>query len=192
MGHSNVTKVERTDSFDHQTGELLEQKTEIKSFLVEKEPEYVKLYTQDLGRLYGLKNSQNHVLMALANHMCFGTNLIVLYGPVKDVICRELQMNKNTFNMAIDQLYKQGFLIRKSRACYILDPNLFGTGSWANVKKVRLSVEYNPDGTKTIRTELDGPTGKETFGRALPMPEDKTEDKKVRQLPFPEDAQDDE
>ena len=94
-------------------------------------------------------------------------------------------MNKNTFNMAIDQLYKQGFLIRKSRACYILDPNLFGTGSWANVKKVRLSIEYNPDGTKTIRTELAGANGTQTFGRGLPLPKDKD----VQQLPFSE-AQD--
>ena len=63
-------------------------------------------------------------------------------------------MNKNTFNKAIDTLYKQGILIRQSRACYVLGPELFGSGSWADVKRVRLSIDYHADGTKSFKTQL--------------------------------------
>lgn len=47
----------------------------------------------------------------------------------------ELGMNINTFNKAIDDLYKAGMLIRLSRACYMVDPELYGSGSWQDVKK---------------------------------------------------------
>lgn len=109
------------------------------------------------------------MLMVLAKYMTYGSNIIVLYGPVKDVICNELGMNRNTFNMAIDSLYKQGFLIRKARACYVLDPTIFGSGSWRDVKKVRLSIEYRADGTKTIKTELNKEREIQVFGRDVPM-----------------------
>jgi len=194
MGKGKVTlnQVEESQTFDEQTGELLGRETKVRTFVVEKEPQYVKLYTQDIGRIYGLKNSQNRVLMALAKYMAFNTNIIVLYGPVKDMLCKELGMNKNTFNMAIDQLYKQGFLIRKARACYVLDPCLFGTGSWQDVKNVRLSIEYHADGTKTIRTELDKGNGKLTFGRGLEKVNENVQAEEVKELPFPETQDPDE
>jgi hypothetical protein len=37
---------------------------------------------------------------------------------------------------------------------YIMDPNLFGRGSWNDVKKIRMVIEYNADGTKSINTEI--------------------------------------
>lgn len=152
--HKTVSKVETIDHVDGDTGECLGTDIRIQSFQHEVEPPYVKLYTQDIGRLYGLTESTQSVLMALAKHMVYRTNVIVLYGPIKTILMQELGMNKNTFNKAIDTLYKQGILIRQSRACYVLDPELFGSGSWADVKRVRLSIEYHADGSKSFRTQL--------------------------------------
>lgn len=152
--HKTVQKVETIDHVDGDTGECLGTDIRIQTFQHEVEPPYVKLYTQDIGRLYGLTESTQNVLMALAKHMVYRTNVIVLYGPIKTLLMQELKMNKNTFNKAIDTLYKQGILIRQSRACYILDPELFGSGSWADVKRVRLSIDYHADGTKSFKTQL--------------------------------------
>lgn len=152
--HKTVQKVETIDHVDGNTGEILGTDIRIQSFQHEVEPPYVKLYTQDIGRLYGLTESTQNVLMALAKHMVYRTNVIVLYGPIKTILMQELNMNKNTFNKAIDTLYKQGILIRQSRACYVLDPELFGSGSWADVKRVRLSIEYHADGSKSFKTQL--------------------------------------
>lgn len=164
-----ISKIIETTHVNTDTGEYLGAETQIQTYQVEKEPPYVKLYTQDIGRIYGLTKSCNAVLMALARHMAYGSNVVVLYGPVKDIICKQLNMKKTTFNMAVDSLYKQGFLIRQARACYVLDPTIFGSGSWTDVKKVRLSIEYNSDGTKTIKTELTKEREVQEFGRGIPM-----------------------
>ncbi len=150
----NVQRVETIDHVNGDTGEIVASDVRIQSFQQEIEPPYVKLYTQDIARLYGLTESTQHVLMCLARHMIYRTNKILIYGPVKDAMMAEMKMNKNTLNKAIDTLYKQGILIRESRACYVLDPELFGSGSWADVKKVRLSIDYHPDGSKSIKTQL--------------------------------------
>lgn len=139
---------------DKDTGEILSQERSTKLKQVEREPNYIKLYTDDIGRLFNLPGSSSEVLAAIASHMAYKTNIIVLYGPIKKVIMAELGMNINTFNKAIDDLYKAGMLIRLSRACYMVDPELYGSGSWQDVKKVRLSIEYNADGTKSVTTEL--------------------------------------
>ncbi len=152
--YKNVSRVETIDHVDGTTGECLGTDIRVQTFQHEVEPPYVKLYTQDIGRLYGLTESTQSVLMALARHMVYRTNVIVLYGPIKTVLMQELGMNKNTFNKAIDTLFKQGILIRQSRACYVLDPELFGSGSWADVKRVRLSIDYHPDGSKSFKTQL--------------------------------------
>ena len=102
--HKTVQKVETIDHVDGDTGECLGTDIRIQTFQHEVEPPYVKLYTQDIGRLYGLTESTQNVLMALAKHMVYRTNVIVLYGPIKTLLMQELKMNKNTFNKAIDTL----------------------------------------------------------------------------------------
>lgn len=37
---------------------------------------------------------------------------------------------------------------------YITDPNLFGKGKWTDIKKLRLVVEYDKDGTKKLSSNL--------------------------------------
>ena len=37
---------------------------------------------------------------------------------------------------------------------YLMDPNIFGRGSWSDIKDIRMVVEYNSDGTRNIKTEF--------------------------------------
>lgn len=165
----NISKVEEIIKIDKETGVILEESREVHTYQTEKEPKYVKLYTQDIGRLYGLPPSCNKLLVTLAHYMIPKSNMVLLYGPVKDTLCHDLHISRDTLNKAIDTLYKQGFLIRKSRACYIMDPEIFGFGSWSDIKKLRLMIEYNPDGTKSIKTEVTNSKEKMEFGRGIPM-----------------------
>lgn len=176
-----INQVITTDYVDEKSGALVAQSSEVKSVSVETEPPFIKLYTQDIGRLYGLTESSNKVLMILAKYMTYKSNVVVLYGPIKDMMMSELGMNRNTFNKAIDTLYKSGFLIRKARACYVLDPTIFGTGSWADVRSVRLSIEYHSDGTKAIKTDLVRDNAIEVIGRGKSQ---------EQQLPFAEEVED--
>lgn len=151
-----LVMTDTSETIDAVTGEIVssEKTTKHVTYEREKEPDYIKLYTDDIGRLFELPSSASDVLSAIASHMAYNTNIIVLYGPIKKIIMSELNMNSNTFNKAVDNLYRAGMLIRISRACYMVDPELYGKGSWQDVRRVRLSIEYNPDGTKSVKTEL--------------------------------------
>jgi biotin operon repressor len=101
----------------------------------------------------GLNNSQQKILNALVKNMGYN-NVLPSYKPVKEMIAESLGMPYNTLNEGIKELHKKGIIIRKARGFYIMDPNLFGRGSWNDVKKIRMVIEYNADGTKSINTEI--------------------------------------
>mgnify|MGYP000911225836 CR=1 FL=1 len=134
------------------TGEIIKSaRTEVSLF--ESEPPYVKLYLNDLCRLNGLNNSEQKILNELIINMGYN-NVVPSYKPVKEMIASKLEMPYNTLDKGIKELHKKGILIRQARGFYIMDPNLFGRGSWNDVKKIRMVIEYNSDGTKTINTEV--------------------------------------
>jgi biotin operon repressor len=137
---------------EENTGEVIKTaRTEVAMF--ESEPAYVKLYLNDLCRMNGLNNSQQKILNALVKNMGYN-NVLPSYKPVKEMIAESLGMPYNTLNEGIKELHKKGIIIRKARGFYIMDPNLFGRGSWNDVKKIRMVIEYNADGTKSINTEI--------------------------------------
>ena len=81
-----INQVITTDYVDEKSGALVAQSSEVKSVTVETEPPFIKLYTQDIGRIYGLTESSNKVLMILAKYMTYKSNVVVLYGPIKDMM----------------------------------------------------------------------------------------------------------
>lgn len=167
LNKKNAVSVETETTIDTQTGELIQQTETVLTKVYDQEPDYVKLYTADIGKLLELPGCCPEVLSCIASHMAYG-NIIVLYGPIKEIMMAELNMNRNTFNKAIDELYKAGILIRHSRACYVVDPELFGKGQWKDVKKLRLSIEYLPNGNKQLSMQVT----KEIEGQKQPAIEE--------------------
>ena len=153
----NVFVREVVEIANAETGEItMSKKQEVAMF--KKEPPYVKLYLNDIGRLKGLNNSEQHLLNELVFNMGYN-NVVPSYKPVKEMIAERLKMKYNTLDKCIKNLYKKGILIRKARGFYIVDPELFGRGSWTDVQKIRMTIDYNPDGTKTINTEVSKQLG---------------------------------
>ena len=147
-----VTQQETTTVIDSETGEILKT-TDIKSFQVEKEPNYVKMYIDDISKLKNIPPSSNEVLNVLVRNMSYG-NIVVMIKPIKDRIMEHTGLSLNTINKSIDNLYKAGILIRQSRGVYLVDPTLFAKGKWEDIKKLRLVVDYKSDGTKEINSNL--------------------------------------
>lgn len=143
-----VTFEQVNTTTDVHTGEIIEIKRHTNTVL-EKEPDFVKLYVQDIVRLKALPNSSAMVLNLLLKSMSY-KNIIPAYAPIKRMICAELGIGMDSLNKAIDNLYKAGILIRIERGIYMADPNLFGKGEWKNINNLRLTIEYKEDGTKTI------------------------------------------
>jgi hypothetical protein len=140
-----------TTDFDN--GEVLkETKTQVSMF--ESEPPYVKLYISDIVKLNGLPSYANDVLLHLVKNMGYN-NIVPMYKPIKLMICNELGMKLNTMNKAIQELYEKNILIRAHRGLYMLDPLIFGRGSWKEIKDIRMTIDYNSDGKRVITSSIN-------------------------------------
>ena len=140
------------ESKDFKTGEII---TEVSSkvFTVQREPDYVKLYVQDLSKLKGLTKGTNSILLSLVKRLPYN-NELVLVASVKRAIMKETLMSMETVNKALKALVAKDVLIRKDRGLYLMNPNLFARGSWEDIKKIRLSIEYGEGETKSIKAEF--------------------------------------
>ena len=136
---------------DVHTGEVVTQKS-YKTSVLDREPDFVKLYLKDILRLKDLPKNTENVLNLLLKSMSY-KNIIPAYAPIKRMICAELDIKMDTLNKAIDNLYKAGVLISVERGIYMADPNLFGKGEWKDINNLRLVINYNQDGTKHISGE---------------------------------------
>ena len=153
MGKRKVTRTEVTETVDKTTGEIEVNKVQSQSFLIDREPDYVKLYLEDITRLKDIPAGMNKVLFELMKGINYN-GIIMAYKPVKDLMCMNMGISINYLNKCIDEFYKKGILIRYARGVYIADPNLFAKGSWKDIQNLRLVIEYNIDGTKTLKSNV--------------------------------------
>jgi len=144
---------EVTEVVDISTGEI-SSISRRSQYEIEREPDYVKLYLKDIIRLKGLPPSTTNVLNALLQSMGYN-NIIPAYAPIKKLICRDLNISMDTLNKAIDNLYKQDILIRLDRGIYMADPELFGRGTWNEIKEIRMMITYDVSGKKHIKANIE-------------------------------------
>lgn len=135
-------KVDRI--IDSQTGEIIEQER-VESMAVGKEPNYYKVYINDLANLQGLNPTEKVVLETLSANMTFD-NLIVLIKPIKEKLCQITGKEFETIKKAIQGLTKKKVLLKEERACYRVNPKYVAKGKWEDIKALRLVVEYSERG----------------------------------------------
>ena len=148
----SIVQTNTSTIIDAETGEVKKMtSTEIGG--KESEPPFVKLYINDISRLIDLSPASSKLLYLLIRHLPYN-NMVAMYKPIKDQMVKDLKIEISTLNNSINELNKKGILIRQARGLYILDPDQFGRGSWHDVKKLRMTVEYDEEsGRKTINTE---------------------------------------
>lgn len=152
-GKKRVTKTETSTIIDEQTGEILKT-TNVESAYVASEPPYVKMYIDDIMRLKEMPGAAGKVLNVLVSNMSYG-NVVVLLIDIKKLIMQATGLSIHTVNKSIAQLHKANILIRKGKSVYIVDPTLFARGKWDDIKKLRLTIDYNiADNTKTINSNM--------------------------------------
>lgn len=147
-------KVTKTDvkTYVDEDGVVIDE-IKHETFLVDREPDYVKFYIQDIGRIKDITSTQNEVLLAFIRHMGYN-NVIPTYKPIKLMVAKDLNISLNTVNKAVSEFSKKGLFIPIARGMYLADPELFGKGKWSDIKSLRLVIEYKQDGTKKISSNL--------------------------------------
>lgn len=143
-----VTHSLSREVLDSETGEILHSERTITSILP-KEPPYVKIYLEDIARLTGLPPTASKVLNVLIRNMSYN-NMIPMLKPFKEVICSAIDIKMNTLEKVIGQLEEAGIIHRFARGLYFLDPNLFAKGTWENIQKLRLVIEYDQNGKRVL------------------------------------------
>lgn len=123
------------------------------TFLVDREPDYVKLYIQDVARLNDITGEQNNVLLEFIRHMGYN-NVIPTYKPIKQMIAKNLNISLHTVEKAVKTFSKKGLFISVARGLYMADPELFAKGKWSDIKNLRLVIEYKQDGSKKISSNI--------------------------------------
>lgn len=147
-----VTKTVESSYTDFDTGEI---KSTLKTdtLLIDREPDYIKLYIQDVGKLNDIAGEQNNILLEFIRHMGYN-NVIPAYKPIKQMIANKLDVSLHTVDKAVKTFKKKGLFISIARGMYMADPELFGKGKWSDIKNLRLVIEYAQDGSKKLKSSL--------------------------------------
>ena len=153
MEKKRVTKVSTKIVTDSRSGEIMETELSTTSVLP-REPDFVKMYVKDIGKMFDLTKSDDKVLFCITKHMTF-SNLVFLVMPVKKMIMAELKMPLNTLNDSIRNLNDSGIMQRQAHGVYLINPNLFAKGKWEDIVKIRMAIEYSATGKKITSIEVE-------------------------------------
>lgn len=134
---------------DHETGEIT--KTEVNTiFSVPKEPNFIKIYLDDVMYFIDMPSSASGILLSIAKRMNYD-NKVTLVKHIKEDIAIETGLDLGTINNAITNFKKKNILIPSGRSVYIINPHLIGKGAWADIHKLRVQIEYTPEGKRAIK-----------------------------------------
>lgn len=121
---------------------------------MEDEPQYVKLYIEDIGRILGLQDGHRRILLLVAASVDYEGIVSMAIGR-KARIAATLGCTVKAVDNAVIEFAKQGILKRIGRGEYELNPNLFGKGAWRDIRERRqsfvMTVNYTHKG-REIKT----------------------------------------
>lgn len=148
MAKERIIFAATEEILDSETGEIIRRKT-FTNALVEKEPPHVKIYLQDIAKINDLPPAAAKVLNILVQNMGYN-NMVPMLKPFKEVICNSLDLKMNTLEKVIAVLKEKHILHTFSRGLYVLDPYLFAKGKWENIQNLRLIIDYDKNGNRTL------------------------------------------
>ena len=131
----NLSSLEVETSIDNDTGEVKSKKT-VKTFKVESEPNYIRLYLTDISLLNKITKTENKVLLELIKITKY-LNEIDITLTIKKRIAKNLDSTVGMVTKSLSLLNKAEIVIRVDSGCYLLNPFIFGKGDWGQLKVIR-------------------------------------------------------
>ncbi len=153
MEVKKINQIKKKEIINYETGELLIEEKDT-SYSFEREPDYIKIYLQDIIKLNNLPKSLNNILNSILKRTDYD-NEIILIADKKKKILKELNIKAITLDVAITSLTKKKILIRRGRGVYILNPHYFGRGKWKDIQALRMTITYDKNKGRTIELEQD-------------------------------------
>lgn len=144
MGNSNLNKPSTrkvntlTEFVDVDTGEVISTEKQI---VLSREPEFIKLYIDEVVKIYKLPKSNCDVLLVLFRHVNY-ENKIYLNSTLIKELSEELGIKTQSFRNSLSKLSKTDILHRVNTGVYLVNPKIAGRGKWKDIEKLRLKVSY--------------------------------------------------
>lgn len=139
-----ITQIRETRVVDNETGEILKE-IESSDINIGSEPDFIKVYLEDLSYLANLPKSSGSVLFSIAKRMGYD-NKVVLVKPIKTEIAKENEITLNSLDNIITRLKRSEILLSVDRSVYTINPYYIGKGYWKDIKKLRMEIEYSSQG----------------------------------------------
>lgn len=128
------------------------------------EPDFLKIYFEDIMYFVGLPMSQSSILFRLMKQIDYDGR-IILNSSIKKQIAEELKIKAGTIDGALTSLVKKKILQREDKGIYLANPFLMGRGKWQDIVKIRLEIGYSPEGriisNIDIKNKNEQPTSQE-------------------------------
>ncbi len=146
-----MSKLERKEvQVDDLSGEITRQTSTVVSISrLPAEPEYIKLYVEDLGKLHGLAPAHRAVLLYVAAASGYD-GIATISARRRASIALTIGGSIKTVSNALTECIKTGLLRRVAYSEYEPNPHLFAKGSWAEIRERRArfiaSYVYGPEG----------------------------------------------
>jgi hypothetical protein len=156
MNNKKITHQTETTRVNHETGEVVSTETS-NTINIRSEPPYIKLYLDDIEKLYSLPNNSSTVILELLKKLDY-EGIISLNSTSKRKICEVVDYKIQTLNNYLGDLVKKDLFRREGRGCFRPNPHLFGKGDWSKISKERtgwLKVSYKDDGSKEVTSSMD-------------------------------------
>lgn len=134
--------------------------TRSKTVRLPEEPQYIKLYIEDLLYLSDLPKGHENILFHLLTKSSYAGDtygmVVSISKGMKEIICEELKLeNIRTINNVLSDLTKGKILKRIKTGLYQFNPYLFGKGSWEDISKLRLEIGYDELTGRTFKTYIE-------------------------------------
>ena len=156
----NHTVYKTTETItDLQTGEAV-YTTEKKTVKHAKEPPFIKLYVDDVIRLYGLPKGESRILFELIKRMNYQGE-IVINATVKRDIAKILEVGggkpEQVISNSMNKLVKSDILFRKGTGVYITNSHIFAKGDGDEIQELRnsyieMKIKYSSQGREIVTT----------------------------------------
>ena len=157
-----MSKILRTVERIDEQGEVQRSATITTITKLPPEPNYIKLYVDDIGYLMGIQEGHRAILLYIAASVGYD-GFVTLTLARKARIAATVGFAVKTVDNAITGLVKAGILRREGRSEYELNPSMFAKGEWATIRERResfnLQISYSKQQGRrvlgTIKTSPD-------------------------------------
>lgn len=124
---------------------------------VPQEPLYVKVYLEDIHRIYDLPKGCSPALYEILKEMNW-KGLISLPKYIKETCAAAAGLTPASFNNTLSDLVKHDILKRVGQTVYIANSHLFGQGKWIEIMEKRetynITINYK-GGKRKVTSSFD-------------------------------------